>query len=91
MNSINAKAKDLFMQAYNGQTNIMTPDVLAYGFRGKGKFAYEISYGNFGGDNLYGVTVLVLRSTGYEKSPDLSKCLFSRKDAEDYLRSLSEE
>ena len=49
--------------------NIMTPDVIGYGNRGK--YAYELSTGEgFGGETIYGITVIDIYTQ--EHNHDLS-------------------
>jgi len=79
--------KIMFKIAYNGNPNIMTPDVIKYGSRGN--FVYELSVGEgFDRDNVYGVTVLD-RING-EKRHDLSKCFGTEDKAYTYIQKLGE-
>lgn len=74
----------LFNRVYNGQRNFMTPDVLKRGYR-KG-LAYELSVGEgFGGERLYGVTVL---SPMGKKRHDLNACFDSLEKAEAHIKTL---
>ena len=54
-----AQIATIFNAAYNGQRNMMTPNVLDYGKRGQ--HLYEISTGRgISGQPIFGVTVLTV-------------------------------
>lgn len=78
------EVRAIFRDVYNGDTNLMTPDVLRYG--NKGDLVYEISSGEFGPDTLFGVTVLERNGTGWHRSKH-SKMCESRGEAEAYVSS----
>ncbi len=81
-----ADIRQIFEDVYKGSTNLMTPDVIGYGK--KGRFIYELSEGRgIMGDNLYGVTVLTL--TG-EKTK-LSKCFRLKAHAGGYASRLNQQ
>ena len=71
----------IFHQAFNGQPNFITPDILKRGKRGR--MVYEISSGEgFGGGTIYGVTVLELSGL---RRQDLSACFSDLSEAECYV------
>lgn len=54
-------ARRLFRLEYEEQANIMTPDVHSYSWHGPDRcYGVEVSCGNFGDDQIAGVTVLEL-------------------------------
>lgn len=70
-----------FNTIYNGQMNFMTPDLIARGKRGK--MIWELSTGEgFGGQSVYGVTVIELPSA---KRHDLSELFLTEADARAYI------
>lgn len=77
-------ARQTFRDAFNGQTNFMTPEVLRYGK--KGDLFYELSAGTgMHGERIYGVTVITTKG----ERTDLSKGGFDDVlKAEKYITSL---
>ena len=82
---LNVPIRGIFAKAYNGQSNLMTPEVVQLGKQGK--FYYELSRGTgFSGNNIFGVTVLNVE--GEERRPDLNKLFSNLSMAEQYIKSL---
>lgn len=80
-----SSAHAIMRAAYNGQRNIMTPEVLVVGTAGP--YAVEVSKGTgIKQEPIYGVTV-VNRHTG-EPDRELSRCLFSEEQVNEFLRTL---
>lgn len=78
-------ADQLFREAFGGDVNFMTPNILKRGLRGG--FAYELSTGTgFQNQPIWGVTLLD-RRTG-EHLHEQCKCFQSREAAERYIREL---
>lgn len=79
------KANEIFLRAYSGHPNVMTPDILRRGLNPDGS-AYELSTGTGiePGTSIYGVTVVL--SDGTPSGLDRSRCFTRRSDAEDYIR-----
>lgn len=77
-----------YRHVFKGQ-NFMTPDVILYGkveHPGRSVY-YELSRGTgFSGEEIFGVTVRDYMGRRFE--PDPSKVLFSRADAENYIKTL---
>lgn len=71
-----AQARAIFRDAYHGATNLMTPDVIRFGWTGD--FAFEISKGDFMHQPLFAVTVIHATEG---KQPDLSRSFGSDLDA----------
>lgn len=79
-----SEINDLFETTYNGNMNLMTPNLIRRGFR-KG-LAYEISKGNWMDSSpIYGVTVLTEHG---KPRRDLNKCLNSLEEAETYIKNI---
>lgn len=80
-------ARAIIKEAYNGYPNILTSEIVAYGY--KGGFAWELSKGGslLGPDQepIWGVTVV--RVHPREKMYDLSQCLSSEAQARAYIRA----
>lgn len=79
--------RNIFSKVFNGQKNIMTPDVLRYGKAGD--YYYELSqsdshYKNAFGGARFGVTVL----DHLHNKTDLSKSFNNLNSAELYIKSL---
>lgn len=87
MSKTKADVSRHFAQHYNGQKNIFTPRVMAYGFRGD--LEWELSKGELMGNDLFGVTVL--KNTGLRKMEsqyDLSKAFLTELEATQYTETL---
>jgi hypothetical protein len=67
--------------------NFMTPDVVRFGQQGD--YVYELSKGEFLGDEIYGVTVVDLRTKS--KRDDLSSSFQSYEQANDYINDLEKQ
>ena len=80
------KIKTKFIEVYNGNKNIFTPNILGYGKRGD--FLYELSWGDAIFPRqpiIYGVTVITLSG---EKRHDLSQSFQRKADAESFITKL---
>lgn len=78
----NSQIKQLFKEVFNGNKNIITPNVLKYGTRGL--FAFEISYGDgFDGETIYGVTLINKETRKHNH--ELSRSFNTRGEVTDYL------
>ena len=75
---------EIFGRVFNGQTNIMTPDVIYYGQAGD--HIYEVSSGNgiFKGEVIWGLTVL----TSEGLRTNLSRPFESYNELKRYIRTL---
>ncbi len=81
--STGGSIKRTFYEVYNGQGNIMAPDPVGYGTRGK--FIYEISKGEFMRETIYGVTVL----TRFGEKTHLNKGGFTdMEQVEEYINDV---
>lgn len=75
-------ANETFQRAYGGDKNFMTPNIIRRGW--KNGMCYELSHGiGFGGDDIYGVTVLTEQA---EKVSDRNGCFTSRDKAEKHIK-----
>ena len=81
------KAKDVFKSVHYGEPNLMTPEVIEYGQRGR--YVYELSRGDFMGRGLFGVTVV--DGIARARADNLSKCMRSLENARAYIESLKGE
>ena len=77
-------ADQIFHSVFRGAPNVMSPVVSKRGIAGK--YAYELSIGEFLDLRLYGVTLLD-KKTGARQF-DLDQCFFSYPEAVDYIKSL---
>lgn len=78
-------AKEIIQKHYGKSNNFMTPDVIKYGKIGQ-SLAYELSSGKgFTGNTIYGLSFA--HETEGRKN-DLSTCLHSIKEVENYIESL---
>jgi hypothetical protein len=74
----------IFRKAIKGK-NLMTPDVIRY--INTDKYIVELSQGTgFGGEDIFGVTVLNKRTNGAEL--ELDQMFYSREFAEAYIADL---
>lgn len=83
----NDHIRQTFRRAFNGEPNLMTPEILRYGK--KGDLIYELSRGSGikPGTLMFGVSVL----TKDGKRTDLSEGGFSTlEEAEDYIATLKD-
>ena len=80
----------VFTKFFNGQTNIMTPDVLRYG--SKRQYVYEVSQGRgIFGEIIFGLTVLKLtKHAGIQHRHALSNCFRSLNDVHEAITNLRE-
>ena len=64
--------KEIFNDVYNGQPNIMTPNI--EGYYKKGNLHIEISSGQsiFGSGQIFGVTVIEDTGEEFKRRPDIS-------------------
>ncbi len=72
-----------FGQTYKGSKNFMTPDVVRYGK--KGIYIYEISKGDWMGDDIFGLTVLTLEG---DKTDGANGCHNSMEEVEAAIQNL---
>ena len=84
MTSVYITASMAFFRAYNGNVNIMTPNVCGYRTFEVEDCRYfgEISRG----EDLYGVTIIRIEGEGEEpiKMPAHSDCFATEQEAQDY-------
>ena len=85
--------KQIFDEAFNGQTNIMTPKVLEYGWLKKNKICYELSEGkDMWNGKIYGLTVIEVMPDGeLEKRRDLRDCYNNLTVAKATIKQLKED
>lgn len=84
---------DLIIREYGVSRNLMTPEIVRFGWIREGVLAYELSTGTgLDGSRIYGVSVVeYIASTDLtERRVDLSTVLFSRQGADDYIQTLKE-
>jgi len=76
--------KPTLKETYFSGANFRTPYIIGYRYI-KNKYKVELSHGRGFTDNkIYGVTVRTVEEVRY----DLSKCLHSMKEVEEYLVEL---
>jgi hypothetical protein len=84
---------DKFKRYFKG-ANFMTPVWLRFGNITK-DLVYELSRNRenskFMGNDTFGVTVQKITGKDTSEDSGLSKCFFSRQEAEDYIKQLTEE
>jgi len=85
VNPKHGSAARVVSDAYNGQTNFMTPEVLRYGWLPDG-CAYELSTGTgIGGQPIWGVTIVDPKRP--QDRPKRSKCCHSLEEAETHIKA----
>ena len=57
--------REEFRKHFKGKTNWMSPEVIRHGE--SGRYIYEISKGQFMGDDLFGITVLIEERAAFDK------------------------
>jgi hypothetical protein len=79
---------EAFERVFHGNKNFMTPNRYMVGK--KGKFFYEISYGNrmFGTGYMYGVTVLEHTDGELTQRHDLSELFYDLDSAKKHAKNL---
>ena len=83
--------RKIFDKYFNGSKNFITPNVYEYGERKFGDYFlfYEKSRGEgFNGEDLFAITFLIMNK-GAVRRIDLSKCFNSKKEVDDYLKSIT--
>ena len=87
---------NLFCREYHGSVNVVTPCIIRYGSISDTLF-YEISRNRegdtfFGNQILYGCTIIeCLPDTRTKRKYELSICLRSIEEVEEYIKKLKEE
>ena len=78
---------------FNGQGNFITPEAYDYTHIkfGDETLLIEKSQGEFLDKKVFGVTTLVLNEKGKLQRIDLGKPFDSKKDVEDYIKSITPE
>ena len=85
-------AHKVFNEYFNGETNFMTPEVIGYEEKGFGEevLLIEKSTGDFLDHTLWGCSVLIRnKKTNQTQKIELSKCLFSEKELDKYVKSIT--
>lgn len=81
------EAKEVFQELFEGRKNIMTPDIIRYGWRNH--LAYELSEGTDMDNNaIFGVTVIDTSGTELDHDHNKSKLCKSLDEAKQYIRGL---
>lgn len=81
-------ARQIIRQAYNGEKNIFTPNVIRIGKIDRNT-AYEISYGRgMTVERIYGVSIAVCVDGKCSNDHDKQHCFTKLSDAENYVETL---
>lgn len=86
MGIMNPQAVALFRQVYRNHVNPMTPRIWSRRMIAAGRLAVELSSGEWIGEPIWGVTVLVVGDLDNES--ELSECFDDRAAAESYIEKL---
>lgn len=77
------------LSIYFESVNFTTPEILEYGHLGQ-RMVYELSQGDFLGQELYGVTVARMTTKSYQPLHNLCKSFDSLRHARVYIQHLRE-
>jgi len=87
--------KGVFLKEFGDAPNLITPNVIEYGWIKGGKIAYELSVGSdFDRKPMYGVTIVSVNEDGTTTSEhDLCESFVGEKalrDAKKYIKTLKQ-
>ena len=86
--------REIFDNYYNGEKNFMTPHVYGYDkkqFGGEYLLIEKSKGEGFGGEDIYGCTVLVHNPVSKETQKiELSECFFDPRDLEIHIKKITQ-
>ena len=82
--------EEMFKKKFNGERNLMTPDIIEYGRIKESLLIYEISEGDFLGKDIYGLTILEMKGNELERRYDLSQSFDNMNELEYYIKMLED-
>ena len=85
------EARELVKMEYGNSKNPFSSHILSYGWILKDRMAYELSYGRWDRDEIYGVSIVEYdenSETKTKRRSDLAEAFNSKQEAKEYIKQL---
>ena len=85
------EAREFVKREYGNSKNPFSPHVLRYGWILRDRIAFELSYGRWDRDEIYGVSIVEYdenSETKTKRRSDLAEAFNSKQEAKEYIKQL---